>query len=345
MNIVKGLYFPGTRQRGSSFYGLLCLLDQVEYYMVVEDIEGHPQESGSRSFWQGQVVTPLGADREKFQAMISDIMLYGAQYYENCLARLSAAAGFDPDETSVRQLASRLQEGKAGGPERLPAEKLWQARLVLRLAEILEEENAEIDRELAAAARNEVNLFRELKGGDEDSKGDGLLFGDDIEVKEGKQADFDKVLPAWSVLHMADGQERPFLVTDNADVASLIFDILEEVSGEAVRFLADFDLPFLGSIGDLENKRDELAESRRTFAEALQKIMAGEGAAGLGQLQEAAGFWQKNCEKGKRPGGRTLSLYLMPGKYSGMVWERISGLVFGKNWPSQILIGVLGEPS
>ena len=142
---------------------------------------------------------------------------------------------------------------------------------------------------------------------------------------------------------MVDSQPRPFLVTDNADVAAVFFEIMGEVAGQDVQLLADFDLPYVGSIEDLEKKRDELAESRRPVAEALQKIMAGEGATGLNQLQEASGLWQKNVEKQNLPVGRTFSLYLMPGGHLGTVWERISGLVLGKTWPSQILVGVLGE--
>lgn len=345
MNIIKGLYFPGTMARGASFNSLLCLLNQIDYYLVVEDDKDQPGDSGASSYWQGLVVAPLGAEREKFLAMIRDIRLYGAQYYENCLARLSADGGLDPDETSARQLASRVKEGKISGQEKLPPAKLWQARVVLQLAEILEEEKAEIDRGMAAVKRNEMNVFRGLKGEDEDSQGDDPFSCGGHEVTGRKPVNFDKALPAWGVLHMVDSQEHPFLVTDNAAAAAVLFDVMEEVAGEEVQFLVSIDLPCVGSAKDLVGKRDELTENRRPVAEALHKIMAGEGAAGLVQLQEAAGLWQENTEKEKRPGDRTFSLYLLPGGCSGKVWEKISGVVLEKPWPSQILVGVLGEPA
>ncbi|MEN8142106.1 MAG: hypothetical protein ABFQ82_00745 [Thermodesulfobacteriota bacterium] len=343
MNIIKGLYFPGTMARGAAFNSLLCLLDQIDYYLVVEDDQDQPGDSGANSYWQGQVVAPLGEEREKFLAMIRDIRLYGAQYYENCLARLSADGGLDSDETSARQLAARVKEGKAGGSEKLPSAKLWQARVVLRLAEILEEEKTEIDRGLAAVKRNEMNVFRGLKGEDEDSKEDDLFSYGGPEVIGSKPVNFDKALPAWGVLHTVDSQDHPFLVTDNAAAAAVLFDVTEAMAGEEVQLLVAIDLPWVGSAEDLAESRAELAENRRPIAEALRKIMAGGGAAGLVQLQEAAGLWQKNIEKKNRPGGSTFSLYLLPGDYSGKMWEKISGVVLEKSWPPQILVGVLGE--
>lgn len=342
MNILKGLYFPGTVAGGSSFDSLLCLLDTIDYYRIIEENElpADPQEEPSS--WQGQVVAPLGKDRERFLAMIRDVRLYGAEFYENCLAGMSADPGLDQDESSVWQLAASLYGGKDAGRKKILLAKLWRARVVLKLAEILAAEQAGIDKGLAAVRQGELQVFSGLKGDEGDAGADDLFTPMDGAMSGARPVKAGKVLPAWSVFHAFDSHDHPLLVTDNGEAAAILFDVLEQVSGKGGQLLVELQLPTVSSSASLEQKRAELADSRQAVAGALAKIIAGEGAAGLTDLQHAAAGWQKNVGQEKQPAGCTFALYLISGDYMGKVWDRISGLSGDKTWSPVTLVGVLG---
>ena len=89
MNLLNGLYFPGTGLKKDLFSSLNCLFGRIDYYLLFEE-DAADKANDKDDRWEGRVVLPLGDDRKRFMAMISDIRTHVGEYYESCMADLSA---------------------------------------------------------------------------------------------------------------------------------------------------------------------------------------------------------------------------------------------------------------
>jgi hypothetical protein len=123
-----------------------------------------------------QVHTPslLGKDRERFMGLIREIRQQKDSVAEQLsaltLAHLSQKQ--NSGEHNHHAIMASLLDGQLPDKDHSEDEQyeaaLWQARLVLTLAEILDKEEAELALQLSEIDDNELNLFQELKG-EEDS--------------------------------------------------------------------------------------------------------------------------------------------------------------------------------
>jgi hypothetical protein len=326
MNMLRGLYFPGTGPKKELFCSLLSLLDKVDFYQIVAaEADGGDDSS---LYWEGQVVLPLGEDRDRFLAMVRDIKAHAADFYGGYLAALSADSLIDRDESSVWQLVASLHgENKEPDQDPVLTEKLWQARLVLQLAEILAEEQAEINKGLTGLHRAEQAVFAALKGEHDDQDDDDeLLESNALKIGGGQAGGKIKhLLKAWGALFVTDRKPHPLLVTDSEDAAAILFDGWEEFYGERPQLLVELDLPETESIAAMAASRDELAEAGTAARKALQDILAGDEASGIANLETAAELWQN---KAAALAGRKcrLAIYLLPGHSLREVLGRISGM-------------------
>ena len=327
MNMLRGLYFPGTGPKKELFCSLLCLLDKVDFYQIVAEEEAAGSNDGS-PYWEGHVVMPLGEDRDRFLAMIRDIKAHAADFYGGYLSSLSADSLIDRDESSVWQLVASLHgENKESDQDPVLTEKLWQARLILQLAEILAEEQADINKGLTDLNRAEQAVFNAMKGELDDSADYDEVFPASGQEIGGGQAGgkIKHLLKAWGALFVMDSKQHPLLVTDSEDAAAILFDAWEELSAERPQLLAELDLPVTESIAAMTASRDELAEAGTAVSNGLQDILAGDEDSGIANLKTAAELWQNKAAAMAARKCR-LAIYLLPGHSLREVWGRISGM-------------------
>jgi hypothetical protein len=349
MNVLSGLYFPETGLAKGLFCSLLCLLDKVDFYQVVEKAEVGGGNDAS-PYWQGRVVLPLGDDRDRFLGMIRDVRAHAADYYSGYLAALSAGSLIDRDESSVWQLVANLHgANKESGQDPLLIEKLWQARLVLQLAEILRDEQAGLANALAELAQQEQTVFKAIKGelDDPDDDPDGVFQVEAPSPEVGqKGARAGHLLKAWGALFVMDTAKHTFLATDHEDGAAILFDAWEEMSGARPGLLVELAVPVAKSLEDMKASREKLAMARTAVVTALQDILAGVEVAGTAKLKRAAELWQS---KAAEVAGRKscIGIYLAPGGSSREVWGRVSGMPPPNvdEGRQSALIAVLGPPS
>ncbi|MFA6464343.1 MAG: hypothetical protein WCT30_01220, partial [Desulfurivibrionaceae bacterium] len=95
----------------------------------------------------GTGYTPVQLSKEeesRFQSLSLELNGHEAEFHGGLLASLSAGYG-DRDEASAGSLASSLRSGpKTAQPQKAEEAILWQAMLLLRLAEMFREEEREI---------------------------------------------------------------------------------------------------------------------------------------------------------------------------------------------------------
>ncbi len=342
MNLLRGLYFPATGLNKELFRSLRGLFDRIDFYLVSEEEPEDRGKGAGADGWQGKAVLPLADDQQRFMAMVKDVRTHAGEYYEGCLAGLSDRSQVDPSESSVWKLVASLH-GEAAEPDQDPAlvEKQWQARLLLKLAEIVAAEQEEIDRGLANFRQKEEALFSSLKGeleGSAEVAGVFAVSGPDT----GSRADPTRakhLLAAWGVFLASDPRRHDFLFTDNEDAAAALFNTWEELCQDPPQLLTELAVPGPGSDSGPE-------PAGLAIAGALNALLAGEGADDPGELAAAAAEWQKQSTAAGGDQG-ILAVYLLQGVALEKLWPRVSGMkvLDEKSFGDRLLVGVLRPTS
>jgi hypothetical protein len=341
MNLLRGLYFPGTGLKRELFRSLSGLFDRIDFYLVSEEDQEDVGKGDDADSWQGKAVLPLGDDHQRFMAMLKDIQAHAGEYYEGCLAGLSDKSQEDPSESSVWKLVASLH-GEEEGQDEDPAliEKQWQARLFLKLAEIVAAEQEEIDRGLANFRQKEQALFSSLKGEQDGVAEVAGIFGVSGSDTGGRpnSTRARHLLAAWGVFFASDPCRHDLLFTDNEDAAAALFNAWEEICPEPPQLLAELMVPGPGSDSGIVPAGLEIAG-------ALNALVAGEEAGDPGELAAAVAQWQKESTAAGGDKG-LLSIYLFQGVPLEKLWPRISGMTaVEKSKGDQLLVGVLRPPS
>jgi hypothetical protein len=197
----------------------------------------------------GYVPAPLGKDRDRFNSLIRELQTYRSEDITRLVsfakAEITTGQIRDQDESSAGTLMSAMHKDKAASSSELQTERLWQARLVLKLAEILDEKETAIQNGLAAVTSIEKKLYGSLQGAGEpdpdeitiltgaDSGDPGNSFTQQPQNRPLSQADL--LIPlrvkAWAELFLSDRLREPasFLVTAYKDAAALLIDGCENL--------------------------------------------------------------------------------------------------------------------
>jgi hypothetical protein len=174
MSPLNTLFFPGTDIYSIRQYPVFLLFQKIH---LIKPVENDPSGSGDEcsdsfiksGFCQVHTPCPLGENRERFLYLVNDIKNRKDDYAAQ-LSSLILAAKSNPsakDEDSERQIITSLFTPNDQRAKSLQAEKegkLWQARLVLAIGEILDKEEEEIARNLAILEDDQAELFKALHG-------------------------------------------------------------------------------------------------------------------------------------------------------------------------------------
>ena len=171
MQSLNSLYFPETVLPHHLRNTLLLLSDSLHF---LQPVEGDDSTSADlfmeKGICQAHTPSPLGKDRDRFLGLIREIQEQKSsnaeQFSSLTLAHLSNE--MQRGEQNHRSIMTNLLGGNVV-PESIPeeengAEKLWQNRLVLALAEILDKEEAELAENFSNIDSSELDLFQALKG-------------------------------------------------------------------------------------------------------------------------------------------------------------------------------------
>ncbi len=257
MNSLKSLYFPGTTICSTSQYPLFLLFPNIHLLSVAEsNIHGNRTQTTDSfiksGYCQVHTPSPLGKDLERFIHLVNDLKNRKDDYASQ-LSSLTLAAMSTPGQNSgdsqqeiVSSLLgeSQLLPHKNGDEKKL---QLWQARLVLAIGEILDQEEEEIALQLALLKDEEAELFNELQG-----KSDELMEGNPFEelslildnMNPPSRGNVKKRFLSWKQLYN-DGNFPSYdlLLTTSKDAADLIFESYEKKTDKTAVHLGQLSLP------------------------------------------------------------------------------------------------------
>ncbi|WP_136806919.1 hypothetical protein [Desulfosediminicola flagellatus] len=281
MNTLESLYFPGTEIYSGSQYPVFLLFSKLHVLQPVEDSETADNSADifkTTGHCQAHTPSPLGDGRDRFLHLIRDIKDrkddYAAQLSSLTVASMSAKKASIED--SSRGIITSLLGGHGlkTAPEEDNDVQLWQARLVLKIAEILDREEEEVAMQMALLDDEEEGLFKTLHG--ELADDDENLLDELKQLKEKitlpTAGSIRKRLSAWSRLYNGGKVEsQQIWLTHMIEAADTLLERYEDQHNKPAAKIVEFILP--ANIGWGKAESIELVDSfRQNNSDLLDRI-------------------------------------------------------------------------
>lgn len=291
---LNALFSPETSPHPADLLAFRLLCDALFFYALPGATEDREMEGG---------YTPVqlsGEEQARFQSLAQELKGHEAEFHGGLLASLSAGYN-DRDEASVGSLISSLRSGaQARQPQKTTDESLWQAMLILKLAEMFREEEREIAQGFLAISGREAELFAAIRGDEAEDAGDEeeeqALRALAAATTPGSPAiNLTRLARAWGRLYLRDARaaEFPLLAATQEELQGVLAERYEALTGKLSKQLISLALPNLterdGDTALVEKFRAATEASRGHFTRLLLGVGASANisAEQLTELQEA----------------------------------------------------------
>ena len=290
--LLSALIFPETKSSIHDIGKLLCFFNSLYYYMPTEsDNAGSDDQNLFENLCTGYVPAPLHKDLTRFNRLLHEMENSRA----DDLARLFSTAKSpiatgqirDKDEVSSASVLSALQKDNEKKAHIQHKERLWQARLLLKLAETLDKRENEVRRGLARVSSDEQKKFASLEGISEPKLKNHTQFpglkklthlGREVNYPEDYSAGASAMLlllrtKAWAELFLADpSPNRPCaIVTTSLDSGSILLDRHENTYRKPPQKLFSLSIPTFPSLGSSESTNEQYISSRNNLRLAARE--------------------------------------------------------------------------
>jgi hypothetical protein len=304
--ISAALLFPETEPSAYNIASLLFFFKSISFYLPTEaDTADKSLVNLFGNLCNAYVPAPLGADLTRFNRLLREMEISSpdelARLFSAAKAPLTTGQIRDRDETSTGSVFSALQSDTEKKITAEFKERLWQSRLILKLAEILDRRDREVTQGMARVALSEQRVFASLEG-ISDMDAEDLATLPDLEklmqkrdtqhvttgVTRGASALLAPLrIKAWAELFLADASlQRPsVLVAANAACGSILLDGCEETSGMIPYIIFTLSLPIFPFPADERS-------AKKSYMQARNNMRAAAGA----QLEHFKNFFIETAE-------------------------------------------------
>ena len=304
MTHLTALRFPDTLVTTASVSQELFFFDRIDFYQSTESESGdNPDPLADLKLCFGYPPAPLGDDLERFRMLLSELKGNEGEFYSGVLSSLTLDYLGNRDGEKTWELISSLQrQGKTGKDKkaRNREEILWQARLLLKLAEIIQCEEEAMEISMASVADQEKELFRQLKEGDINDQDDPLTVKPAAGTRPSGRTG--PLLKAWGQLFLADRQPHGILTTKNTEAALTILDVEESLAGQAPKRVVKLILPSPLLLDDFFGKREDFRSAAAGILNDFAGLLGDLTEKGLDEeigrkLEQAAEQWNRQMEE------------------------------------------------
>lgn len=266
MNQLNALFCPDTSLTTLQISQELLFFDTFFYYQPTEVEQGEANEN--EPLCQGYAPVPFHDQLQRFKQLIRELKGNEAEFYSAQLSSMASNYTEKRDEGTVTNLISSICGKNIPQKNTDPnhREDLWQARLILQLAQILSQEEQELQKELTAIEGKKAALLDMLKG--ENTEGFSLppAFSHNF-----SQVKPEIILKAWAKLFTEDPRqdEHRLLHCALQDYADIFFESNEGLSQQRPIRLFRIPLPFTHGM-----TLDDFMTKRNTFRKNNFDIIA-----------------------------------------------------------------------
>ncbi len=294
MQSLNSLYFPETVLPHHLRNTLLLLPDSLHFLQPVEENDSTSTDLFmEKRICQAHTPSPLGKDRDRFLGLIHEIQEQKSsnaeQFSSLTLAHLSEE--MQRGDQNYRSIRTNLQGGSAI-PDSITdeannAERLWQNRLVLALAEILDKEEAELAENFSNIDSSEMDLFQALKGeidaeaGTEEEDPFAELTRIRSKLSQQRPGTIKRRLQAWKSFYASGKLAEEFWlwITANEEAGEMLISHYEAVSTRVSVPLLRLNIPEhmlmreQDALEAIQHFHKETTEIRKQIVEKLHNIV------------------------------------------------------------------------
>ncbi len=281
MNTNTVCIFPDTMPRAEVLFPLVQVFEPIVYLRAVEkdnppvaDLAQLCQEMIEQGLVRYDCPAPLADNRDRFLQLVHDLQ-YRRDDYAGQLSNLSLAGlGSRKTESKTTIISTLLKEtGVENGQDEERMQVLWQARLVLKLGETFDREQADLQENLTRIAARENGLIKELRK--EDNQPFSLTRS--LIAADGKtDGQLRLRLKAWSRLFgLGDTQlTAEAFITTGRDSFELLLEQYEQDQGVAPTALLSLLLPCCPPDGEVTGLRTRLQQEAAEYITICRNILA-----------------------------------------------------------------------
>ncbi len=277
------LLFPETEPSIQDIGKLLFFFKSLSYYLPTEsDAEGPNDQHIFKNLCTGYIPAPLDEDLSRFNHLLREMENSRsddlARLFSSAQAPIATGQIRDKDEASSGSVFAALHKDNENIAYVEQKERLWQARLILKLAEILSRRENEVRQGLARITSKEQNIFASLEGDSETELKDPVQFSDPekpaqlkskVEYPEDYSAGASAMIiplrvKAWAELFLADSSaDRPgIIVTASPDSGSILLDGYENTWRKTPQKLFSLSIPTFPGLDSRESTKEQYISSR-----------------------------------------------------------------------------------
>ncbi len=273
INGLSALAFPQTYLAGNFVRESLLFFERLLLYQPCEG----PAKVNFDLLREKKLVTgyaplPLGEDYGLFLQVIKDLKAHKDEYHAAYMQSLNLDGLKDQDETSTWSLRAKLL--KVGTPQTFREQKsLWEERIFLRLAEILDEEDEEVRRQLLTVGVREAQLIKNLAG--EDELEEELHQYNSMGMEDTTSSfGLEQRVKYWGRLFLADPQKSDHfvLLTNQKEAQLILADIADKFFKRTSIPVLSLTLPFIETMEDADfvARHEAFRRSAQTIITAIE---------------------------------------------------------------------------
>ena len=250
MNKSIACVFPETLPDERLLFPLVQVFGQVVH---LQAIENEPPEQGAETAFseqcrrqgrlQGFTPVPLGGQRDRFIALIQDMRRRGEAYTSQLsMLTLAGINHRDHRESHHAILSNLLHHGDIKEQQETEL-LLWQSRLIVKLGEFYDMEQAELRSALDAITSRQDTLLAELC---EEEENPFVLPGANWDTGQDTDGILRHRLKAWTRLCFHGGNPAPgLLVTHHRTAMDLLQEVYEKLFRTSPRHLISLEIPVI----------------------------------------------------------------------------------------------------
>lgn len=285
METLSPLYFPDTLIDTVTGLSLASFFHSIHILSPVNETEGSTQPEivdpfMENDFCQVHIPCPFAEeDRKRFLHLVQEIRTQGKDFINQLkMLTLSSLSSSPKKEIeSSRAILSALFPS-SDQTQQIMDEKeiheLWQARLVLKLAEIIDREEADLSEQIRSIKDLESRMIQQLRGDNGASSSDAYSNQSDTTVPgQASQGSTTSRMKAWTSLYRYwDESEIPIWITTRSGAADIIFERCTKSCGNKPFQFLQVGVPTIPS-GDTASFVSEV-DQFRTNTNALRTRIA-----------------------------------------------------------------------
>ena len=320
MTTLSAIHFPETTLTPQEIKGQSLLFNAISYIIATASTEDE------NPLCPPYDPAPLGDDATRFGQLLDELKGNETAFYQGQMSNLALEYLETRDEDTVRDIISAVhgeKTTKKTPEEEKEFEKIWQARLLLKLAEMMRQEEEEVQESFQRIRGAQEDMLGDLKGEEEFQD---LFHTLKKSLPQPTPVRIESLIKAWGQLFCQGSETFNILHCFNANGAEPFMEVSEAITGKRPTRLVRLPLPDCSAPLDrFTSKREQWQQDNTAWLTELQTALQtvtekGLDAVPAAEFSKLAAQWTSEIEQSnlwdvasptKKCGAPALEIYLL----------------------------------